>query len=577
MSLPAGTQIGKYIVHRKLAEGGMAEIYLATVQGPEGFQKEVVIKRVRPLLAEDETFVRMFVDEARLASRLSHANLVQIFDFDKHEDTYYLAMEYVRGQSLWSLRRRAKERMHPMSPVLVAQVGLELARGLHYAHRLTDRGELLGLVHRDVTPHNVLLSYEGAIKLTDFGIAKAGNRLTSAGMLKGKFAYMSPEQARGENVDARTDVFALGIVLWELLTGSRLFEDDSDIGVLRAVQERAIPPPARLNVEVPAPLDAAVMKALDRDLNARFASAQELERALAQFLLGAARNIEDTDVGAYLRDLFPDEALHSEDHAATAMPVPTMVLKPMVAAPASGAAVSGRVLSPDEDPYHSTLVLPPPAPKEVPVPPKLRRSGWAGALVAALMVAGAGTVWLVRHPSLLSRWIEVATVASGTEPARRAGLGNGAATDLAAAPGGGSAGGHDLAAVPAGGDAAGHLTAASGGAGAMAARAGQGSSVPSASATTSGEAETDAAADAVASAKAETELPAGAFGTLTLRVKPWANVQIDGHPRKDVQGTRIVRLSAGDHTVKLIHQSQTETFKVAIRARKNTPIDFSFK
>jgi eukaryotic-like serine/threonine-protein kinase len=304
VTLAAGARIGKYIVRRKLAEGGMAEIYLCTAQGAEGFEKEVVIKQVRPFMASDPGFVEMFIAEARLASRLNHANVVQIFDFEKHEDTYYLAMEYVRGCTLWDLRKKCKERMEPVPPVLVAHIGVEVARGLHYAHRLRVNGEPLFLVHRDVTPHNVLLSFDGAVKLTDFGIAKAGNKLTSPGMLKGKFAYMSPEQSRGEHVDARTDVFALGIVLWEMLTGGRLFDGDSELAVLRSVQESVIPPPSRLNPEVPDELGEVVMKALCRDAAERYQTAAELERALAQCVLKHARSVDDTDVGAFLRRLF---------------------------------------------------------------------------------------------------------------------------------------------------------------------------------------------------------------------------------------------------------------------------------
>src|SRR5512144_3216493 len=192
--------------------------------------------------------------------------------------------------------------------MLVAQVGMEVARGLAYAHRLTDNGQSLNLVHRDVTPHNVLLSFDGAVKLTDFGIAKAGGRATTSGMLKGKFAYMSPEQARGDVVDARTDVFALGVTLWELLTGARLFEGEGDVAVLRAVQERLIVPPARLNPGVSAALDAAVMRALERDRARRWPGAHELERALAEVVLAGARSLEDTDVGAFLRRMFSEEA-----------------------------------------------------------------------------------------------------------------------------------------------------------------------------------------------------------------------------------------------------------------------------
>jgi serine/threonine-protein kinase len=302
VTLEAGSPIGKYIVKRKLAEGGMAEIYLATHKGPEGFEKEVVIKRVRAFLAGDEGFVQMFIAEARLASRLNHANVVQIFDFDKHEDSFYLSMEYVRGCSLWDLRKRCREKGLAMPPVLVAHIGAQVAAGLSHAHRLkSPDGEPFNLVHRDVTPHNVLLSLDGAVKLTDFGIAKAGNKLTQPGVLKGKFAYMSPEQARGEAVDARTDVFALGIVLWEMLTGGRLFDGDSELAVLRAVQESAIASPARLNPDVPEDLDKVVATALDRDPAARFQSAAELERALAQCVLRHARSVDDTDVSTFVR------------------------------------------------------------------------------------------------------------------------------------------------------------------------------------------------------------------------------------------------------------------------------------
>ncbi len=287
----------------------MAEIYLCAAVGPEGFEKEVAIKVVRSFLARDDGFMKMFVDEARLASRLNHANVVQIFDFAKHEDSYFIAMEYVRGVSLWDLRRRCRELGIGFPVTLAAEIGVHVARGLHYAHSLTERGKPIGLVHRDVTPHNVLISFDGAIKLTDFGIAKAsGNQAsTAAGMLKGKFAYMSPEQARGEKIDARTDVFALGIVLWEMLTGGRLFEGDSDVAVLRAVQMSYISPPQRLNPDVPPELDNAVMRALERDESKRFQSAQELERALANFVLRHAKSVEDTNVGIFVSQMFRDE------------------------------------------------------------------------------------------------------------------------------------------------------------------------------------------------------------------------------------------------------------------------------
>jgi serine/threonine-protein kinase len=265
-------------VKEKLAEGGMAEIYLASAVGAEGFAKDVVIKVVRSFLSNDQQFVQMFIAEARLASRLNHANIVQIFDFGRHDERYFLAMEYVHGASLWELRKRCRELGVPFPPTLAAEICAQVARGLQYAHSLSEGGRRLGVVHRDVTPHNVLLSFDGAVKLTDFGIAKATTSQTAPGMLKGKFAYMSPEQSRGERVDARTDVFALGIVLWEMLTGGRLFDGDSDVAVLRAVQDSLIAPPSRLNPDVPQALSDVVMKALSRRLEERFQSAAETER-----------------------------------------------------------------------------------------------------------------------------------------------------------------------------------------------------------------------------------------------------------------------------------------------------------
>ena len=353
MSLQPGTLIGRYVVVRKLAEGGMAEIFLAAAQGPEGFEKEVVIKRIRPGFANDPSFVQMFVEEAKVVSRLSHANIVQIIDFARHEQTYYLAMEYVRGRSLSEAHKRARELSVPLPPVLVAHLGQEVARGLAYAHRLSDGGHPLELVHRDVTPHNILLSYDGAVKLTDFGIAKASNRATSSGMLKGKFAYMSPEQARGERVDPRTDVFALGVTLWELLTSGRLFDAESDVGVLRAVQEREVLAPSVLNPEVDEELDRVILRALDRDVSRRYQSAQELERALAHVVLRTARSPDDTDVGEWMRELFPIEAKRAEPSVSRSVPPPAASRRPtpaLVAAAAEGIAEQMVGLEPEVPP-----------------------------------------------------------------------------------------------------------------------------------------------------------------------------------------------------------------------------------
>ncbi len=324
----------------------MAEIFLCSAQGPEGFSKDVVIKRIRPFLADDPAFVQMFVAEARLASRLEHPNIVQIFDFDRHADTYYLAMEWVRGASLSEVRRRCRELGRPFPPLLAAHVGAQVARGLAYAHRLTVRGEPLNVVHRDVTPHNVLLSFEGAVKLGDFGIAHAGQASTAPG-LKGKFAYMSPEQSRGEPVDGRCDVFALGVVLWELLTGGRPFEAESDLAVLRAVQQRVIAPPRRLNPEVPEALDRAVMRALERDLQARWGSALELQHALDEVVMRCRTGLAETDVGTFLREVLDPRA---EEPSVVIPPAVELSLSSLAPWVAPGMEPGSAAPDPDEAP-----------------------------------------------------------------------------------------------------------------------------------------------------------------------------------------------------------------------------------
>ncbi len=522
MTLAAGTPIGKYVVRRKLAEGGMAEIYLAAALGPEGFEKDVVIKRVRPGLAGDPDFVRMFIAEARVASRLNHANLVHIFDFDKHEDTYYLAMEYVRGHSLWELRRRCQERGVAIPPMLVAQIGMEVARGLAYAHRLADAGRSLNLVHRDVTPHNVLLSFDGAVKLTDFGIAKAGGAATTSGMLKGKFAYMSPEQGRGDGVDARTDVFALGVTLWELLTGARLFEGDGDVAVLRAVQERLIVPPARLNPGVSAALDAAVMRALERDLARRWPTAHELERALAEVVLGGARSLEDTDVGAFLRRMFPEEAGVAEPAADTgsipislsdSSPPPTVAYQPAVPDPQA----------PRTERLTPAPVQPPPT-EVLPVPGRTRRRI---ALALVLGLAAAAVLALRSGPAVLKRWRRPAGAPSVAAASPSAGPAHPGSLPAPEEP---AANARTMPAVP----------------------APEPAMPPFAGSSASSGATPDA--DRVAPERGGAGMPGPAStarARLLIRAKPWAELKVDGRRAGYVQGSRTVRLAPGRHLVEL--------------------------
>ncbi len=301
---------GKYRLVEPLASGGMADVWRAEVTGAEGVVKEVALKLVRGEHGARSDFVRMFVDEARLASRLGHANVVQVFEFDQVEGRYYIAMELVRGRDLGRVVERTRERGIRLGLSRAVQIGVEVARGLSYAHRLAEGGQPLGLVHRDVSPHNVLVSFEGEVKLADFGIARAMHRagLSEPGTIKGKAAYMAPEQARGEVVDARADVFSLGVVLWELCAGRRLFARDSDVATLDAVRaDEPVSPPSAWNEEVPPALDRALLGALERDPARRTASAQELGAALGSVLLAMTRSPEDLDLRVVMHRLFADE------------------------------------------------------------------------------------------------------------------------------------------------------------------------------------------------------------------------------------------------------------------------------
>ncbi len=318
-SLTGGTYfLGRYRVVDEIGVGGMASVHLARADGPGGFQKWVAIKRIHKHLAEDDTFIRMFLDEARIAARITHPNVAQVFDLGKHADTYWIAMEYLHGEPLREVMRVIDdEQAPPMNYHLAAKICAEAAEGLHAAHELRDNdGKLLNLVHRDVTPHNLFLTYEGGIKVVDFGIAKVTGRLAStrAGTLKGKLAYMSPEQVRGEAVDRRTDIFALGVVLWELTTGRRLFRMDSDLETLERVQACVVPPPSSVANDFPMELEAVVMRALAKDKDQRYQTVRELSRALQQFLMRASAFVGPEEVGNYMKSVLGDRYQKREAH-----------------------------------------------------------------------------------------------------------------------------------------------------------------------------------------------------------------------------------------------------------------------
>ncbi len=314
----AGTYfLGRYRVVDEIGIGGMASVHLARMDGPGGFQKWVAIKRIHPHLVEDQTFIHMFLDEARIAARISHSNVATVFDLGEHEDTYWIAMEYLHGEPLREVMRRTEELAAPMPPEIGCRVIADAAEGLHAAHELLGKnGEKLGLVHRDVTPHNLFVTYDGVTKVVDFGIAKFSSRMSStrAGTLKGKLAYMSPEQVHGEGIDRRTDIFALGVVLWELTTGQRLFRMESDLDTLAKVQECNVPRPSSIVRGYPIDLEKIVMKALSKNRGERFKTAREFSRALQSLLMRRGLFVASDEVAAYMKQIFDDRIKKREAH-----------------------------------------------------------------------------------------------------------------------------------------------------------------------------------------------------------------------------------------------------------------------
>ncbi len=289
---------GRYLLDERLAMGGMAEIFRGRTS-TEGFEKKVCIKRILPHFTEQNDFVTMFRDEAALAARLQHANIVQVFDFGTEEETLFLAMELVDGCDLRKLLDLAKKEGVKVGTGHAMQIAIEVCRGLHHAHTLTDDdGTPLNIVHRDISPHNILVSRAGEVKVTDFGIAKASARAThtGTGVVKGKLAYMAPEQANSRPIDQRLDQFATGIILWEMLTGARLFSGPDEVSVLRKVMMCEVPRPSTLRDDVPGALEDIVMRALAEDPDARFRDMRHFEHALSRCLFEVTNDPEETNL-----------------------------------------------------------------------------------------------------------------------------------------------------------------------------------------------------------------------------------------------------------------------------------------
>lgn len=310
---PAPRRIGRYDICFELAAGGMATIYLARIEGPGGFKKLCALKCIHPHLVRQASFVEMFLDEARFASRIHHPNVCSVFDFGFADGSYYIAMEFVVGETVSRLCRLAEQ--HPELLPLPAHAGLvgriiaDAAEGLHAAHECPgDDGQPLNAVHRDVSPQNVMVTYDGAVKVMDFGIARTVDQLhlTRTGTVRGKFPYMAPEQVEQGTIDRRADIWSLGVLYWELLTGKRLFHREREVDTIRAVLSAEIAPPSLVRPGVPREIDEIVLHALARDPRRRFATARDLAQAI-EGIRGRRESVVGPGVlGAHLRQLFPD-------------------------------------------------------------------------------------------------------------------------------------------------------------------------------------------------------------------------------------------------------------------------------
>ncbi len=301
---------GKYYLYERLAVGGMAEIFKAKMFGVDGFEKTMVVKQILPQYSRHREFIQMFIDEAKITVSLSHGNIVPVFELGEIEGIYFIAMECVEGKTLGEVMDAGLDSGRRLSIPHALYICAEMLAGLDFAHRKTDEdGQPLGIVHRDVSPQNILISYEGAVKVVDFGIARAATKVheTQAGVIKGKFGYMSPEQAMGQDVDQRSDIFATGILLYEMLTLERLFQGATDGVTLDRVKRADVPTPSRTNPQLPPKVDAIVFKALARRPEDRYQTAGEMRQDVIRYLYSLPEEASAGTLSSYVRGLFAEE------------------------------------------------------------------------------------------------------------------------------------------------------------------------------------------------------------------------------------------------------------------------------
>jgi eukaryotic-like serine/threonine-protein kinase len=534
------TAFGKYFLSERIATGGMAEIYLAKLIGPGGFEKQLVIKQISPALSTEPAFVDLFVAEAKTLVSLSHGNIVPIYELGVVDDTYFIAMEYVDGPPLADLLRGLERSGERMSPGVAAFIAVELLDGLGYAHRKGD-----GVIHRDVSPRNVLCSREGEVKLVDFGIAVASGARQRGGLPAGSFPYMSPEQVRGEALDRQSDVFSAGAVLWELITGAPLFARATADDTLEAVLSAEVPPPSSRAPGVPSALDAICARALARDRAERYPTAGEFHAALGRHLYSLDTPVTASTLAALVSrvcpavprsapgpDPEPDPDPELRDPPVSTRVMPKKRRAPTVQTFATSVAFASVLknatplvpFSAIPDPVPVPVPEPVPAPVPVPVPGRRRAPLLLAALVALAAFAATTLLVLARRDDTPRP--PPAAAATATDPAPHPGPG----------PDPGPGPGPDPAPVPATAPDAAPL------------------------ATPAPASRPDAAP----------RRPAGR-GHVAVGANPWADVYVDGALVGQAPGSFPV--AAGRRTVELRFRDQRRRFEVAVVADQTTTID----
>jgi serine/threonine-protein kinase len=305
-----GLRFGKYTLVDRIAVGGMAELFLARQAGLEGFEKTIVIKRIRPHLSQQSAFVKMFLNEAKLAAQLNHPNIVQIYDLGKVGDAFFIAMEYLAGRDMRRIIPKAEMMGIEFPLVYALRIASSVCEGLYYAHHRTDfQGKPLHIVHRDVTPENIFVSFDGTVKVLDFGIAKAACQVeqTRAGEIKGKISYMSPEQCTGKPLDHRSDLFSLGVVLYEWITGYKLFTGENEAAIIRSITDGTIHTPSYFKPSIPEAVERILMKALAKDREERYQTAWEMQYDIDQFLSDHEFTPSNIHLANFVKQLFTDE------------------------------------------------------------------------------------------------------------------------------------------------------------------------------------------------------------------------------------------------------------------------------